>query len=46
MSKEKTSSTHIELSTDLKTDVKVKCAKQGKSMREVIEFLLKAWVAK
>jgi predicted GIY-YIG superfamily endonuclease len=31
---------------DLKTDVKMKCAREGKTIREVVELLLKEWVQK
>lgn len=36
----------IQINTDLKTDVKIKCAKEGKTIREVVEQLLTEWVKK
>ena len=36
----------IQVSEDLKSDVKIKCAKEGKTIREVVEMLLTEWVKK
>lgn len=34
----------IQVPEDLKADVKIKCAKENKTIREVVEELLKDWV--
>lgn len=36
----------IEISQDLKTDVKMKCAKEGITIRQAVEALLTKWVEK
>ena len=36
----------IQVPEDLKADVKIKCAKEGKTIRQVVEQLLKDWVKK
>ena len=46
MTKSELSHIGIQLSQDLKTDVKMKCAREGKTIREVVELLLKEWVQK
>ena len=44
MSKENLTQIGIEVDRDLKADVKVKCAREGITIREAIERLLKKWV--
>jgi transcriptional regulator len=46
MQKTELSRIGIQISDDLKADVKIKCAKEGKTIREVVEDLLKKWVKK
>lgn len=46
MAKTELTNIGIQVSEDLKADVKIKCAKEGKTIREVVETLLKEWVKK
>lgn len=36
----------IQVTEDLKADVKIKCAKEGITIREAVEMLLTKWVKK
>ena len=36
----------IQVPENLKADVKIKCAREGKTIRQVVEELLKEWVKK
>ena len=46
MSKTELSHIGIQVDSDLKTDVKMKCAREGKTIRDVVESLLRQWVKK